>query len=93
MKISVPHGELVELRCKGQGQPLPEVDLLFGVLPAELTEPRSPGEVATEVVVTTDTVGKYSCVASSTYVPPEGGARPSHHHRTYELSISGEFFS
>ena len=84
--LQAPLGSTVELRCEGSGQPLPRVSLLQSGLHIT-SESREPNVALKNLVVTAQSAGVYNCFASSTYVPPEGGATPVFTYKTIVVQI------
>ena len=71
--------------------PAPSVNLIHGSL--HITSEVPDKTVASKsLVVTTNTVGYYHCVASSTYVAPEGGAEPAFSYKTIVIQLEGMSF-
>ena len=84
--LQAPLGSTVELRCEGSGQPLPRLSLSQSGLHIT-SESREPNVALKNLVVTTQSAGVYNCFASSTYVPPEGGATPVFTYKTIVVQI------
>lgn len=68
--------------------PTPSVKLIHGSLQFTSEDPDS-AVASKSLIVTPNTVGYYHCVASSTYVAPEGGAEPAFSYKTIVIELEG----
>ena len=79
-------GGAIELRCQGEGVPLPLVSLVRFETAIAMSEGDS-SLVQSSLVVTNESAGVYQCVASNTYVESHGGAKPIYSYRIFDIQI------
>ena len=89
MRLKSPIDGTVLLRCEATGIPPPSVRMYHRNLPL-VSESSQPSSVVKTLVVNEGAVGEYICVASGTYVPPNGGAIPETALKKIVVEVEGE---